>query len=129
MAHLLQQSIDQTDPSTGSLIVQLLQRSIEQNERILVEHAELKATIANHTMNEESLVAGFAAAFPKKPNGDPDFEGHETFHSTLISESRARTAFYKELRNDLIKKGLWGLVMILAALVTYWWSGQTRGLH
>lgn len=129
MTHLLQQSLDQADPGAGSLIVQLLQRSIEQNDQILREHAELKATIANHTMNEESLVAGFAAAFPKKPNGEPDFEGHELYHSALIDESRARTVFYRDLRQELIKKGLWSLVMIMVALVTYWWGGQMRGLH
>lgn len=131
VAQLLQQSIDQnehvTDPVTGALIVRLLQRSIEQNERILEEHDHIKASLVAHTVSEEALVKGLIAAFPKKPDGNPDFEGHATFHTTLIQESRSRTAFYRDLRQELIKKGLWGFLMILVALVTYWWSGQMHG--
>ena len=114
---------------TDPLIIQLLQRSIEQNEQILREHADQRAVLAAHVLDEERLIKGLIHAFPAKPDGTPDFEGHETFHSTLIAESRERTAFYRSLRQELIKKGLWGLLMILVALTSYWWSGQMRGLH
>lgn len=130
VAQLLQQSLEQNehvgDQTTGALIVSLLQRSIEQNERLLKEHSALKATVASHILNEETLVKGLINAFPKRPDGTPDFEGHEEFHTALIDEARARTVFFRELRHDLIKRGLWGLVMILGALIAYWWSGQLR---
>ena len=128
LTHLLQQQ--NADPhATDPLIVQLLRRCISQNEQILDEHVGIKEALASHVMNEETLVRGLIHAFPKKPDGTPDFDGHELFHSTLIEESRARTVFYRELRQELIKKGLWGLVLILSALITYWWTGQLRGMH
>ena len=131
MTHLLQQSIEHNDPladpATGKLIVRLLQRSIEQNGQILDEHNTFKASLASHILNEETLVKGLINAFPKKPDGSPDFEGHEMFHTTLIEESRARTVFYRELQHELIKKSLWGIVLVLGALITYWWTGQVRG--
>jgi hypothetical protein len=133
MDHLLQQSIDGAQSSeaaaNAALIVQLIRRSIEQNDRILEEHADMKAALTNHALNEDNLVKGLLRAFPSKPDGTPDFEGHEAFHTALIEESRARTVFYRDLRQELIKKGLWGLVLILSALVAYWWTGQLRGLH
>lgn len=108
------------------IVIQLLQRCISQNDQILAEHEKFRETLSLHASREESLVRSLANAFPKKPDGTPDFEGHEIFHSTLIDESRARTVFYRELQHELIKKGLWGLVLILVALVSYWWSGQLR---
>jgi len=130
MSHLLQQSIDNSgDQATIPLVVQLVKRSIEQNDRILQEHGELKAALSAHTLDEANLVKGLMRAFPTKHDGTPDFEGHEAFHTALIEESRARTVFYRDLRHELVKKGLWGLVMILCALITYWWTGQTRGGH
>lgn len=127
MTHLLQQTTHLDDPATGALIISLLKRGIEQNEKILEEHTNIKASLAAHVLSEETLVKGLVNAFPKKPDGTPDYEGHEVFHSALISESRARTVFYRELRQELIKKGLWSLVMILVALVSYWWTGHIRG--
>lgn len=129
MTHLLQQSLEQNEPSDTRLIVNLLQRAIEQNEKILEEHTAIKAAFANHVMNEETLVKGLINAFPKRPDGSPDFEGHEAFHTALIDEARARTVLYRELRNELIKKGLWGLVMILGTLIAYWWTGHIPPPH
>lgn len=108
------------------VVINLLQRCISQNDQLLSEHEKFRASLEAHSAREESLVRSLANAFPKKPDGTPDFEGHEIFHSTLIEESRARTVFYRELQHELIKKGLWGLVLILVALVSYWWSGEMR---
>lgn len=127
MSRLLQQSLDEndmTDPANMALIVRLLQQSIGQNEHILAEHTALKNAVTAHVMNEEALVKGFLSAFPKKPDGSPDFEGHETFHTALIEEARERTVFFRGLRYKLIEKGFWGLMTVLGLLIMYWWSGH-----
>lgn len=130
VTQLLQQSIDQnehlTDPVTGALIVRLLQQSIAQNEKILEEHAKIKTAFASHAQNEETVIRGLLAAFPKKPDGSPDFEGHEIYHSALIEESRARTVFYRGLRYKLLEKGFWTIIVVLGALISYWWAGHTN---
>lgn len=130
MAKLLQQSLDPndplTDPVTGELIVRLLNRAIAQNEKILEEHTALKAALTGHVIGEEVLLKGLHAAFPKKPDGSPDYEGHEAFHTALIDEARERSAFFRGLRYKLLEKGFWGLMTVLGLLIAYWWSGQVR---
>lgn len=112
---------------TEGLVVQLLQRNLDQGAQILKEHAALKAAFTAHVKEEQTLVKSLSSAFAKRPDGSPDFEGHEAYHSAVIAESRERALFYRELRQELIKKGVWGVVMILGALITYWWSGQVSG--
>lgn len=126
MAQLLQQGVDVNEPATGALIARLLQQSIEQNERLLVEYEELKNAMHTHVANEEALIKGLIGAFPTKPDGSPDFEGHETFHTALIEEARERAAFFRGLRYKLLEKGFWGLITVLGLLIAYWWSGQVR---
>lgn len=106
------------------MVLQLLNRAIEQNEQIIKRLDTADAKIDRHVSKEETVMRGLTAAFPKKPDGTPDYEGHEVYHSTLIEESRAKANFYRELQHELIKKGMWGLVMILAALVVFWWNGS-----
>lgn len=121
----------ESDVPTHEMVLQLLKRSIDQNDQILRRLASVDAKQDNadkkldqHMHDEEQVIKGLIAAFPKKPDGLPDFAGHEDYHSTLIDESRARATFYRELQHEMIKKGLWGLLMILVALVVFWWNGH-----
>lgn len=109
---------------SDAIVMQLLQRSIDQGDLILKELADAKETLKNHMSEEESLIQGLVAAFPKKTDGKPDFDGHASFHNTLIDESRARASFFRELQHELIKKGLWGLILIIGALAAFWWNGN-----
>lgn len=131
VADLLQQSLDNNeqinDPVTAAMIVRLLQRSIEQNEQILLEHDAIKASITSHTTAEQSLINGIINAFPKNPDGTPDFKGHEEYHTALIEESRERALFLRGLRYKLMEKGMWGLFIVIWTLIAYWWTGQFRG--
>jgi hypothetical protein len=111
---------------TDELLLELVRKGIAQNEQILKEQTAAREALNTHMVEEEILIKGLVAAFPKKPDGSPDFDGHEVFHSTLIEESRARTTMYRELRHDLIKKGFWGLIGVLTALVVYWWNGHIK---
>jgi len=56
-------------------------------------------------------------AFPKDEDGESDFEGHRRAHEQLITAAKAQTKFWEELRLDVIKKGLWGMLIIICGLV------------
>lgn len=114
----------EADIPTHEMVLHLLNRSVDQNDLILKRLAAADLKLDRHMSDEEGIIKGLIAAFPKKPDGSPDFAGHEDYHSTLIDESRARATFYRELQHEMIKKGLWGLLMILVALVVFWWNGH-----
>lgn len=112
---------------TDQILLELVRKGLEQNELILKEQQEARNALRVHMSEEETLIKGLVAAFPKKIDGSPDFEGHQLFHSTLIEESRARASLFRELQHDLIKKGVWGVFIVIGALAVYWWNGQIGG--
>lgn len=105
-------------------ITMLLKQMIAQNDEILANLASNDRRLEEHIRVEAAAVTQILKAFPRKPDGTPDFEGHEVFHSTLIEESRDRAKFFRELQHKLIEKGLWGTMLVLAALFAYWWNGN-----
>ena len=113
---------------SNELTVTLLNRMIEQNDAILAKLADNDRRLEEHTRADESVTKELFKAFPKKPDGSPDFEGHEVYHSALIEESRERAKMYRELQRELIKKGMWGILLVLGALIAYWWTGHVVGV-
>lgn len=57
------------------------------------------------------------AAFPRNPDGTTDFDGHRRYHEQLIKAAEAETEFWRELKLDIAKKGMWGLLVILCGLI------------
>jgi hypothetical protein len=51
-------------------------------------------------------------AFP-----DGDWDGHRRYHEAIIKKLEAREQFYRELRGELAKKGLWALLVMLGLAV------------
>jgi hypothetical protein len=45
------------------------------------------------------------------PDNDPD--GHRRYHEAIIASIEDRGAFYRTLRDELAKKGLWALVIVV----------------
>lgn len=56
-------------------------------------------------------------AFPRDEDGDTDFSGHRNAHEEMIRAAKAQEAFWNELRLDVAKKGVWGILIILVGLV------------
>lgn len=56
-------------------------------------------------------------AFPRNDDGSVDFDGHKRYHEEMIAAARAQTEFWRELRLDIAKKGVWGLLIIVCGLV------------
>ena len=65
-------------------------------------------------LNEVKKVHG---AFPRTDDGDVDFSGHREAHEAMIEAAKAQAEFWKELKLDVIKKGVWGLLIIVCGLV------------
>lgn len=55
-------------------------------------------------------------AFPRTDDGDADFSGHREAHEAMIEAAKAQTEFWRELKLDVIKKGVWGLLIIVCGL-------------
>jgi len=56
-------------------------------------------------------------AFPRTGDGETDFDGHRQYHEAMIRAAEAQAAFWNELKLDVVKKGVWGAVVILCGLV------------
>jgi len=62
-------------------------------------------------------LAKINSAFARNPDGSIDHAGHRQYHETMIEAAEAQTQFWRELRLDIAKKGVWGLLIIVCGLV------------
>lgn len=58
-----------------------------------------------------AILATIAYAFPDGP------EAHRHAHEAMIKASAAQERFWNELKLDIAKKGLWGLLVVVVGLV------------
>lgn len=65
-----------------------------------------------HCHSEEALFEKIMSAFPLN---DPVF--HRQQHESQIKAAAAQEAFWAELRVELAKKSLWGLITLLVGLI------------
>lgn len=56
-------------------------------------------------------------AFPRTNDGETDFDGHRQYHEAMIRAAEAQAAFWNELKLDVVKKGVWGAIVIIVGLV------------
>lgn len=64
-----------------------------------------------------SEVRKIHGAFPRTTDGETDFDGHRQYHEAMIRAAEAQAAFWNELKLDVVKKGVWGAVVIIVGLV------------
>lgn len=76
-----------------------------QEFRDHVEHFD------KHAEEESARVERFIKAFP---NDDP--AGHRQYHEAVIRAAEEQEKFWRELRLDVAKKSIWGVVTILVGL-------------
>lgn len=57
------------------------------------------------------------SAFAKTPDGEVDFDGHRRYHESMIAAATAQEQFWRELKLEIAKKGVWGLLTIIVGLV------------
>lgn len=56
-------------------------------------------------------------AFPRDEDGEVDHDGHRRYHESLIKAADAQEKFWRELRLDIAKKGVWGILIIVLGLI------------
>lgn len=64
-----------------------------------------------------SELAKINSAFARNSDGTVDHLGHRKYHEAMIEAAEAQTEFWRELRLDIAKKGIWGLLVIVCGLV------------
>jgi len=60
---------------------------------------------------------GMTGAFAKNEDGSIDFEGHRRYHESMIRAANAQERFWVELKLEIAKKGVWGLLVVICGLV------------
>lgn len=56
-------------------------------------------------------------AFAKNPDGSVDYDGHRKYHEAMIEAAEAQTIFWRELKLEIAKKGVWGLLIVICGLI------------
>ena len=56
-------------------------------------------------------------AFPRDIDGEVDHEGHRKYHESLIRAAEAQEQFWRDIRMDVAKKGVWAAIIILLGLL------------
>lgn len=56
-------------------------------------------------------------AFAINEEGRTDFEGHRRFHEEKVRAAKAEAEFWKELKMEIAKKGIWSLLVIICGLI------------
>lgn len=74
-------------------------------ERILAKQEEMHAQL-------ELIIR----AFPHI-DGQPDIEGHRRAHEAMIKAAQAQERFWDELKQEIIKKGVFALLIIALGLL------------
>lgn len=57
------------------------------------------------------------SAFAKTPDGEVDFDGHRRYHEQMIAAATAQEEFWRDLKLEVAKKGIWSLLVIICGLV------------
>lgn len=68
-------------------------------------------------------------AFPRDSKGETDFDGHREYHEAMIRAAEAQAEFWKELRLDIAKKGMWGLIITIGTLIVIGLSAKLGFSH
>lgn len=63
----------------------------------------------------ENHITVILKAFPQL-DGEIDYEGHRKAHEAMIRASQAQEAFWNDLKVEIIKKGIFGLLIIIIGL-------------
>lgn len=57
-------------------------------------------------------------AFPRDESGEVDHEGHRKYHESLIRAAEAQEQFWRDIRMDVARKGIWaGIIIVLGLIV------------
>ena len=74
--------------------------------------------LINERLNKlEDDIQNIKRGFPKSEIGEIQYMGHRLFHEAAIQAELEQTAFWRDLRTDLVKKGTWSVIIIVLGLM------------
>jgi hypothetical protein len=81
-----------------------------------VDHIEdklddLVARLDEHLADADHKFSALSRAFPD------GVEGHRAAHEAMINAAKAQEQFWRELRLDMAKKGLWAVFVVVCGLI------------
>lgn len=107
-------------------VIELINTILLRQDGFLEQHTALQDRLDEHVRDEAMALQALMRALPSKADGTPDIDGHREYHASLIEEAKARAEFWRDLRMELLRKGLWGLLGLLGFLVMYWWNKEVK---
>lgn len=122
---ILLQEDEQSTPENTS-ILELLNTLLQRQDSGMKLVSQLQEQLNQHLQDESKTVQTLMRALPSKADGTPDIDGHREYHASLIEEAKARAEFWRDLRMELLRKGLWGMLGMLGFLVMYWWNKEVK---
>lgn len=123
---VLLQSTGDPDSVEEKAILELLTTLLQRQDISMQQIQELQEQLNLHLRDESVALQTLVRALPSKPDGTPDVDGHREYHASLIEEAKARAEFWRDLRMELLRKGLWGLLGMLGFLIMYWWTKEVK---
>ncbi len=87
-------------------------QNLRENDALLYQKiSEMERSLEEHVQREEKMFTDFMDAFPDGPHN------HRNAHQSMIDAANAQKKFWDDLRLDLAKKGIWGIILVLVGLV------------
>lgn len=84
-------------------------KELESFHQEFREHVE---RFERHMQDEAALMSSFLKAYP---NDDP--VAHRQYHEAVMRAAEEQEKFWRELRIDIAKKSIWGIITLLVGLV------------
>ena len=86
---------------------------MEKQDLVSLEHQK----IADRLDEILAEIKKINTAFPHDEDGSADHIFHRRYHEKLMKAADAEEKFWRELKLDITKKGLWGLLIIILGLI------------
>ena len=64
-----------------------------------------------------SELKNISSGFARNPDGSVDFDGHRRYHESMIAAATAQEQFWRDLKLEVAKKGVWSLLVVLCGLI------------
>lgn len=65
-------------------------------------HAQMSQSLMNYAERMDTFFQGIALAFPKGPDGKPDYHGHGEYHSMLIERDKEEREWRRQVRGMIL---------------------------
>ena len=103
---------DMTVEEFMQLLKDLQQQYLEPQIKVIVQNEVVK------------IRGDVFAGFPLNKQGEPDIDGHRSYHEALIGQAVSRAEFWQKLTYDLTR---WGLLIFLAWAFIQLWPAFLKG--